>query len=139
NLKLIVSTANVQDIADALSAGAHGILYGAPQIRIPDEVFEQMKGKSVVLIPSLTTIEGQSGDPTLLARSLVEQIGPPELLSATRQLFPKQAPPADLTIAMENLHRAHRSGVDLITGSGSGNSLVLHGPGIHRELYLWAK
>ncbi len=138
-LKLVVSTASVQNISDALDAGAHGILFGSPTSKIPDNIFERMKAQSVTLIPSLTTLEAQSSDLALLERSLVEQIGPPELLSATRQLFRKPATSADLTIAMENLQRAHRSGVELVTGSGSGNKLVLHGPGIHRELYLWVK
>jgi imidazolonepropionase-like amidohydrolase len=37
----------------------------------------------------------------------------------------------------ENLLRAWKAGVMLVTGSDAGNPLVLHGPAIHRELQLW--
>ena len=32
---------------------------------------------------------------------------------------------------------AWRAGVTLVTGTDSGNPLLLHGPAIHRELQLW--
>lgn len=37
----------------------------------------------------------------------------------------------------QNLVRAWKEGVLLVTGSDAGNPLVLHGPAIHRELQLW--
>ena len=40
-------------------------------------------------------------------------------------------------IAEENLRRAWKAGVPLVTGSDAGNALVFHGPTVHRELQLW--
>ena len=40
---------------------------------------------------------------------------------------------------MENLVRAWKAGVPVVTGTDSGNPLLLHGPAIHRELQLWVK
>jgi imidazolonepropionase-like amidohydrolase len=36
-----------------------------------------------------------------------------------------------------NLMKAWRAGVSLVTGSDAGNFLVLHGPTIQREIELW--
>ena len=40
-------------------------------------------------------------------------------------------------IARDNLLRAWKAGVPLVTGSDAGNMLVFHGPTVHRELQLW--
>jgi imidazolonepropionase-like amidohydrolase len=44
-----------------------------------------------------------------------------------------------MDIAGDNLVRAAKAGVRIVTGSDAGNMLVLHGPTIHRELQLWVK
>jgi len=40
---------------------------------------------------------------------------------------------------MDNLRRFYGAGGTVIAGSGGGSFLVVHGPGIHRELQLWVK
>jgi hypothetical protein len=47
--------------------------------------------------------------------------------------------PIDTTLAAQNLVAAHRAGVTLVTGTDSGNPLLVHGPAIHRELQLWVQ
>ena len=42
-----------------------------------------------------------------------------------------------IRIAQDNLRRAWKAGVPLVTGSDAGNMLVFHGPTVHRELQLW--
>jgi imidazolonepropionase-like amidohydrolase len=41
--------------------------------------------------------------------------------------------------ARRNLLRAHRAGVPLVAGTGSGGFMRVHGPAIHRELKLWVE
>jgi imidazolonepropionase-like amidohydrolase len=47
--------------------------------------------------------------------------------------------PEGLTLGKENLLRAFRAGVPLVTGTDSGHLLLFHGPAIHRELQLWVE
>jgi imidazolonepropionase-like amidohydrolase len=44
-----------------------------------------------------------------------------------------------LDLGRRNLLRAYQLGVPLATGTDSGNPLVFHGPGVHRELQLWVE
>src|SRR5262249_4725227 len=75
-----------------------------------------------------------------------QQAAPRSLLEHTRQNLASandaqraamRSFPARLDIATQNLQSAYKSGVTLVTGTDSGNPLVLHGPAIHRELQLW--
>jgi imidazolonepropionase-like amidohydrolase len=47
--------------------------------------------------------------------------------------------PIDMKIARDNLLRAWKAGVTLVTGSDAGNMLVFHGPTVQRELELWVE
>jgi imidazolonepropionase-like amidohydrolase/ABC-type multidrug transport system permease subunit len=145
-LPITVHTGNAQDVADALKAGTNGIEHGSLRDRIPDELFEQMAKQGVYYDPTLSVAEGfrdlRSGNTTLLNRSLLQQVGPKELLTSTLQYMQsgKKASfdfPIDLDIAKDNLLRAWKAGVTLITGSDAGNPLVFHGPTIQREVQLW--
>jgi len=82
-----------------------------------------------------------SGGTEPLDRPLVLQVGPAELIEATRKMLRAQpqaaASDAGLAIARANLLRAYQSGVTLVTGTDSGNPGLVHGPAIHRELELW--
>jgi imidazolonepropionase-like amidohydrolase len=90
-----------------------------------------------------------AGDTDLLKRSLVQQVGPPDLLSGTEQEMASAEGqqirkslaqyPIDMAIATDNLKRAYERGVALVTGSDAGNVLVVHGPTVQRELELWVK
>jgi imidazolonepropionase-like amidohydrolase len=44
-----------------------------------------------------------------------------------------------LATSLENLRRAHRAGVPLVTGTDAGNMPLMHGPAVHREMQLWVK
>jgi imidazolonepropionase-like amidohydrolase/ABC-type multidrug transport system permease subunit len=147
-LPLTVHTGNAQDVADALNAGANGIEHGSLRDKIPDELFAQMARQGVYYDPTLSVAEGfrdlRSGNTFLLNRSLVQQVGPKELLTATLKYMKSDKKtlfdfPVDLDIAKDNLLRAWKAGVPLVTGSDAGNPLVFHGPTTQREIQLWVE
>jgi imidazolonepropionase-like amidohydrolase/ABC-type multidrug transport system permease subunit len=152
-LPAVVHTGDATDVRDAVKAGADGIEYGSSRDLIPEEVFAQMARNGVVYDPVLSAVEAVSdfvaGNPEWLDRSLVQQVGPKELIQGTndglrsvgvtllrKRLGEDRMDPA---IAMENLRRAYKAGVVLVAGSDGGNYFVVHGPGIHRELQLWVR
>ncbi|HEX8984691.1 MAG TPA: ABC transporter permease [Bryobacteraceae bacterium] len=100
-------------------------------------------------IPMLGLIEAgedlREGNPELLERGLVQQVGPPQLMAGTRKALEavrRSRAAANGTVlpeAMRKLLEAFRSGVPLVAGSGAGAPLVVHGPGVQRELQLWVK
>jgi imidazolonepropionase-like amidohydrolase/ABC-type multidrug transport system permease subunit len=146
NLPITVHTGDARDVADALKAGVNGIEHGSFRERIPDELFAQMAKAGVAYDPTLSVAEGisdfRSGKFDLLSRSLVQQVGPKDLLVATRNAmtspnFKKSDFPISLEIGKDNLLRAWKAGVMLVTGSDAGNPLVFHGPTIQREVELW--
>lgn len=147
-LPLIVYTGGSRDVSDAVTAGAAGVQHGAMRDRISDELLTQMAERGVFYDPTLAAGEASNqlaeGRLDLLSRSLVEQVAPKGMLEATRAALSKgqwstAGDTVDLGIARDNLLRAYRAGVSLVTGTGSGNPLLLHGPAIHRELQLWVQ
>jgi imidazolonepropionase-like amidohydrolase len=90
-----------------------------------------------------------AGKNTLLKRSLVQQVGPPDLLQGTEEALSSKDTesmrsalalyPIDMQVAVSNLKRAQQHGVPLVTGSDAGNFLVFHGPTVQHELELWVQ
>ena len=84
----------------------------------------------------------QTGNPELLNRSLLRQVGPADLIASTREATMNNrghVAVSALPLAGQNLLKAFQSGVRLIAGSDAGNMLILHGPTIQHELELWLK
>jgi ABC-type multidrug transport system permease subunit len=110
------------------------------------EVFEP---REKVVLPMLALLEAaadlKAGDPAPLERGLVQQVAPPRLVAATRAALAqdRQSPsPVDDTALREagaRLLASYRAGAPLVAASGGGAALVLHGPGLQRELELWVK
>jgi imidazolonepropionase-like amidohydrolase/ABC-type multidrug transport system permease subunit len=140
NLPIIVHTGSVRDVEDALRAGVNGIEHGSFQERIPDADFAIMAKNGVTYDPTLSVAEAGPDD---IGRSLVQQVVPAKLLARTRALFSSHpahsAYPIDVDVARDNLRRAWKAGVTLITGSDAGNMLVFHGPTVQREIELWVE
>jgi len=148
-LPVAVHTGSARDVEDAVGAGVTAIEHGSFSDRIPEEVFARMAAGRISYDPTLTVLEGirdlSAGKTDLLARSLVQQAVSPKLLTGTRNALKKETPNPQqaagingaLTIARDNLLRAWKAGVPLVTGSDAGNMLVFHGPTVHRELQLW--
>jgi imidazolonepropionase-like amidohydrolase/ABC-type multidrug transport system permease subunit len=145
-LPITIHTGNAQDVADALKAGANGIEHGSLRDKIPNELFAQMAKQGVYYDPTLSVAEGyrdfRSGNPYLINRSLLQQVGPKELLNNTLKYIKSDHKPLfdfpiDLDIAKDNLLRAWKAGVTLVTGSDAGNPMVFHGPTTQREIQLW--
>lgn len=152
-LPLAVHTGDARDVADALAAKADSIEHGSMRDRIGDDLLRQMAAQKTFYDPTLSVAEAfrelAAGRVDLLKRTLVQQVGPADMLTATEKQL--QSPetlamrqrigqfPLDLTLAEENLKRAFADGVPLVTGSDAGNLLVVHGPTIQREVELWVQ
>lgn len=76
----------------------------------------------------LTALEAANAPKAeLLESSLVQQVAPKGLLDKLRPLLAK-APAKELSLPAPSANS--------VAGSGSGQTFVIHGPGIHRELVL---
>jgi imidazolonepropionase-like amidohydrolase/ABC-type multidrug transport system permease subunit len=145
NLPIVVYTGAARDVTDAVSAGANGIERGSFRESISDDVFVRMKAQQTTYEPALAVMEAlnafSTGSTETLDRPLVLQVGPANLIDATRKLIQSQTSsqhkPFDAVIARANLLRAWHDGVTLVTGTDSGNPGLIHGPALHRELQLW--
>ena len=147
-----VHTGTARDVEDAVEAGANSIEHGSFSDPIPDAVLARMAKDGIAYDPTLSVLEGlrdlSAGRADLLRRSLVQQALSQKLLAGTAAAITEgkftntgRAAAIDgaIKIAQENLRRAWKAGVPLVTGSDAGNMLVFHGPTVHRELQLWVE
>jgi imidazolonepropionase-like amidohydrolase/ABC-type multidrug transport system permease subunit len=153
DLPLAVHTGDARDVADAVKAHADSIEHGSFRDKIPDDIFDQMAKQGTSYDPTLSVGEAfkdfAADNTDLLKRSLVQQVGPAELLSGTESALATPDSekmrkevgeyPIDMPIANDNLRRAQAHSVPLVTGSDAGNFLVVHGPTVQHELELWVK
>ena len=152
-LRMAVHTGDPRDIEDAIAAGASSIEHGSYRQRIPDADFALMAKNGIAFDPTLSVGEAfqqfSAGKLDLLGRSLVQQAAPPKILAATMKSIDTPDVvamrkrladyPIDMAIAKDNLLRAFKAGVTLVTGTDAGNMLVLHGPTVQHELQLWVE
>ncbi len=152
-LPIVTHTGDSHDVADALSVGVNGIEHGSFRDPIPDPLFVAMVKARTAYDPTLSVAEAfndfAAGKGDLLNRSLVEQVVSPSMLEGTRKALtsPETAEmrrdlarfPTHMQDGEDNLRRAWKAGVTLVTGSDAGNFLVFHGPTVHRELQLWVR
>jgi imidazolonepropionase-like amidohydrolase/ABC-type multidrug transport system permease subunit len=152
-LPIIVHTGDERDVEDAIRAHVDGIEHGSLRRLIPVEDFAAMAKQGITYDPTLSVAEGteqfEQGRLDLLNRSLVQQVGPPTLLTGTKNaiMSPGYVPVRkgfersliSLSMAKVNLLRAYQAGVALVMGSDAGNMLVFHGPTVQRELELWVE
>ncbi len=149
NLPSATHTGNSTDVKDAADAGTSSVEHGSMIDLIPAATFAEMKQKGIAYDPTLSVFEARAdlntGNPEPLNRTLVQQVGPADLLTSTRAMLQSQKPePAEhwkafLDRSNQNLLNAYKAGVLLISGSDAGNMLVIHGPTIQHELELWVK
>jgi imidazolonepropionase-like amidohydrolase len=146
-----IHTGDSRDVIDAVLLGADSIEHGSFRDEIPGATIAEMKTKGIAFDPTLSVVEGLSdfakGKTDLLKRSLVQQVTTKELLAGTEhaasgaELKSMRDGLSHYPLSMElgdrNLRKAWRAGVMLVTGSDSGNFLVLHGPTVQREIELW--
>jgi imidazolonepropionase-like amidohydrolase len=153
SLPLAVHTGDARDVSDAVQAKASSVEHGSFREKIPDAVFDRMAKQGTFYDPTLSVAEAfkdfAAGKTALLKRSLVQQVGPPDLLSGTESALNSSDTesmrkklgqyPIDMAIAIDNLKRAQQHGVSLVTGSDAGNFLVIHGPTVQHEIQLWVQ
>lgn len=151
NLPVAVHCGKAADVIDAVTLGVDSIEHGSFVDEIPDATIMEMKAKGIAYDPTLSVAEGftnfAGGDTTLLKRSLVEQVTPKDLLEGTEkaaasdQFKPLRESigryPLSIQTGGNNLLKAWRAGVTLVTGSDAGNFLVMHGPTVQHEIELW--
>jgi imidazolonepropionase-like amidohydrolase len=152
-LPLAVHTGDVRDVTDAVQAGANSIEHGSFREAIPDALFAEMVRKKISYDPTLSVGEAfrdfAAGNTDLLKRSLVQQVGPTDLIENTeKEMGSKDVEPIregiaqfpfNLETGTQNLLQAYKNGVTLVTGSDAGNFLILHGPTVQHELALWVR
>ncbi len=149
NLPSATHTGSSKDVKDAVDAGTNSVEHGSMVDLIPAATFAEMKQKGIAYDPTLSIFEAlvdmSTGNPEPLNRTMVQQVGPADLLASTRAMLQKQKPqPAEkfkdfLERPNENLIAAYKAGVLLIAGSDAGNMLIIHGPTVQHELELWVK
>jgi imidazolonepropionase-like amidohydrolase len=143
-------TGSAADLKDAVDADTNSIEHGSMTDLIASHLFLQMKQKDIAYDPTLSVFEAladsKTGNLEPLSRSLVQQVGPADLLTSTRSVLSKEKhskTPEDfkpmLDRVNQNLRNAYEAGVLLIAGSDAGNLLVIHGPTVQHELELWVK
>ncbi|HSU87149.1 MAG TPA: amidohydrolase family protein [Chthoniobacterales bacterium] len=150
-LPVSIHTGESRDVVDAVSLGVDSVEHGSFRDEIPDATIAEMKMKAIAYDPTLSVVEGLSdfakGKTELLKRSLVQQVTAKELLSGTEHAASSAEMksmreglsryPLSMEMGSRNLLKAWHAGVMLVTGSDSGNFLVLHGPTVQREIELW--
>ncbi len=149
HLPTATHTGNAADVKEAAEAGSNTVEHGSTADVIPQATFAEMKIKGIAYDPTLSVFQGivdqQTGNTEALDGTLVQQVGPSDLLSYTREVIAKRgkADPAQyktfLDHCSQNLLGAYKAGVTLIAGSDAGNMMVVHGPTIQHELALWVK
>ncbi len=129
----------VTDAASARSgveAGIH-LLEGMDAAVLSDDLLAEMAKRGAAYNPMLALLDPNTLQ--TLDASLVQQVALEGLVASTKQtLAGKFKASGDFEAAQETLRRAHRAGVTLVTGTGSGNGVLIHGPAVHREMQLWA-
>jgi imidazolonepropionase-like amidohydrolase len=150
-LPVAIHTGNSKDVIDAVALGTDSVEHGSFLDEIPDATIAEMKSKGIAYDPTLSVVEGLSsfakGDTMLLKRSLVQQVTPKDLLSGTEKAATSDQfkgmreglshYPMSIQTGGNNLLKAWRAGVMLVTGSDAGNFLVMHGATVQHEIELW--
>ena len=148
-LPVAIHTGDAHDVADALELGADSIEHGSARDALPDALLQRMAGRSVAYDPTLAVIDAfariSSGGELnpLLEDALVRQLVPPARVENARTVFTTSASfrkvRTEFAPARDNLVRAWKAGVPLVTGTDAGNPLVVPGASLHRELRLWVE
>jgi imidazolonepropionase-like amidohydrolase len=151
HLPVAVHAGDVKDVADAVAIGADSVEHATFANEIPDQTIAEMKEEGIALDPTLSVCEGftsfAKGDTSLLNRSLVQQVTSKDLIGGTENAASSDQfksmrerishYPMSIQTGDNNLLKAWRAGVMLVTGSDAGNFLVMHGPTVQREIELW--
>ncbi|MEO8100197.1 MAG: amidohydrolase family protein [Acidobacteriota bacterium] len=152
-LPLVVHTGRSRDVADAVAAGASGVEHGSMTDAISPEIFALMKATGMSYDPTLAVVEALKefilGGAKSLERSLARQVMPANMIEGVKANLNSQeakavrasfaAYPFSMEASKANATSAYRAGVTLVAGTDSGNPMMIHGPGIHRELQLWVE
>jgi imidazolonepropionase-like amidohydrolase len=150
-LPVAIHCGRAADVIDAVALGTDSVEHGSFIDAIPDATIAEMKAKGIAYDPTLSVVEGftnfAKGDTTLLKRSLVQQVTPKDLLDGTEKAATSDRfkglreglshYPMSKQTGGNNLLKAWRAGVMLVTGSDAGNFLVMHGPTVQHEIELW--
>ncbi len=151
--KLAVHATELLVAKAALRAGADYLVHSVFDQAVDDEFIALAKQNSVMYSPTLFVMQGYSLALSNQWRATPEELerADPEILAAmddlndmpadkrperVRKLMAK--PPAQTApiVAMTNLRKLMDAGITIVMGTDAGNIGTLHGPSIHREMWL---
>ncbi len=152
-LPVAVQVSGNKNIRESLDAGVNEIReIGDSGEQIDRELLMRMANEHVAYEPACNLLEAMakvaSGQgSSLLDRSLVQQVGPRQLLedmktqlqSESNSIFQNRSMEFNqaLETSLSNLRDAAQAGVVLVTGSGGGAPMIPHGPTVHHEIQIW--
>lgn len=152
SLKVLVHIAELTDARDAVLAGADGLehMVCKGEILPADDLPEIMAEKGVFWAPTLSVFEAGfrfSTEPEIVAdpwlRRSVSKLVLESITAEGSRVKRAAAEPERverykkaLGLAKRNVKDCADAGVKIALGTDAGNSLVFHGPAVHRELRL---
>ena len=151
-LKVSVHIDRYPDAEEAVRQGADGLEHGIIDTeKIAPQLIENIKSKGIYYIPTLSVWESYFrliDEVDLLEglflkfsvpKEIFDSLGHPE--SPLRQAMANEEKIGRLrkryATASANLLRMAQAGVRVVVGTDAGNSLVFHGPAVHREMELF--
>lgn len=152
-LPMVVHTGDNRDLAEVVEIPIKGVEHGSMREAISPDILKALAKNKIHYNPTLTAAEAvemlSRRDTSRLGDTLVQQVGPEELLERTARAISGgkldgvidglEGYQGILNQGQDNLRAAYQAGVTLSAGSGAGNMLVIHGPTIQRELALWVE
>lgn len=144
-LRTIIHIQSWQGVRDAVELGASAVTH-TPDTPVPDDIAPLMATRGVAWIPTLaveTDLLNFLDDPQVLDDPLVRALAPPSLLDAYRADGARSRFERQLAIAQRGRAEARRTmkamsdaGVNILSGTDSGNLATIQGYSEHRELAL---
>jgi len=143
NIKTIIHISSIDDMRDAILAGASALTHIPDDKEIPTSIAELMVEHNVVSIPTLT-VDTDLADfiksPEILATPLAIKLANEEIRASytLENLKWNSARLEELSARSQHYYRSVKTlidaGVTILTGSDSGNYGTIQGYSVHREM-----
>jgi imidazolonepropionase-like amidohydrolase len=143
NLKTIIHINSVEDMRDAIEAGATAITHLPSNEEVTTEIAELMAARNIIMIPTIVSdtdaIEFHQ-NPAILNTPMVQYLAGQNILNAYKKenwLLSKSRI-AKLVSRNEMFYRSAntlvKAGVTMLTGTDAGGSGSIQGFSVHREM-----
>jgi imidazolonepropionase-like amidohydrolase len=147
-IKTIVHINSVEDMRDAVEAGASAVTHLPRKKLIPVDLAQLMADQQVAAIPTLATRTDWIDfivEPNVLSTPMAQRLTTKEILVsyAKRRKSISEDVKQSMLLKNEMYYRSTKimmnAGVMLLTGSDGGNSGTIQGYSVHRELIKMVK